>query len=110
VPYRPEGITDWKEKKEQYTEKLIGLAESIIPGLKSQIVVKEAATPDTLIRFTSNNKGAVGGWDYTPDSDANRPGNKTPIEGLWLTGHWTFPGVGVHNVIQSGCLTASLIP
>jgi len=110
IPYRPEGITDWKEKKEYYTEKLIDLAEKVIPGLKDQIVVKEAATPDTLVRFSGNSKGAVGGWDYTPDTDANRPGNKTPVEGLWLTGHWTFPGVGVHNVIQSGCLTASLVP
>jgi prolycopene isomerase len=110
IPYRPEGITHWKEKKEHYTEKLIDLAEKIIPGLRKYIVVKEAATPDTLVRFTGNSRGAVGGWDYTPDTDEHRPGNKTPLEGLWLTGHWTFPGVGVHNVIQSGCLTASLIP
>ena len=110
IPYRPEGITSWKEKKEEYTERLINLAEKVIPGLTQQVVVREAATPDTLVRFTGNSKGAVGGWDYTPDTDIQRPPNKTPIEGLWLTGHWTFPGIGIHNVMQSGLLTASFIP
>jgi prolycopene isomerase len=110
IPYRPAGITHWTEHKEQYTEMLISLAAKVIPGLKQHIVVQEAATPDTLVRYTGNSAGAVGGWDYTPDTDAHRPGNRTPVEGLWLTGHWTYPGVGVHSVIQSGCLTASMIP
>jgi len=109
VPFRPPGTACWKEKKGQYTERLIKLTEKVIPGITRQIVVKVAATPDTLVHFTGNYKGAVGGWDYTPDTDAHRPGNKTPVEGLWLTGHWTFPGVGVHSVIQSGCLTASMV-
>ena len=110
LPYRPEGITNWKEKKEEYTERFITMAEKVIPGLRKQIVVKEAATPDTLLRYTSNREGALGGWAYTPETDAGRPFNKTPIEGLWLTGHWTFPGVGIHGVITSGYLTASMIP
>ncbi|MBW1838879.1 MAG: NAD(P)/FAD-dependent oxidoreductase [Deltaproteobacteria bacterium] len=110
LPYRPEGITNWKDKKEEYTERLISLAENVIPGLKQKIVVKEAATPDTIVRFTGNSHGVSGGWAYTPDTDAGRPANRTPIEGLWLTGHWTFPGLGINNVIKSGCLTASLIP
>jgi len=109
IPYRPEGITNWKEKKEEYTERLITMAEKLIPGLRKQIVVKEAATPDTLLRYTSNREGALGGWAYTPETDAGRPFNKTPIERFWLTGHWTFPGVGIHGVITSGYLTASMI-
>lgn len=109
IPYRLEGMVDWHEKKAEYTDRLINQAEKFIPGLTRNIVVKEAATPDTLFRYTGNREGAVGGWDYTTESIINRPGNKTPIKGLWLTGHWTAPGVGVHGTIQSGCLTASLI-
>ena len=109
IPYRLAGMNSWRERKEEYTERLISQLEKWMPGLRQNIVVKEAASPDTLLRYTGNREGAVGGWDYTPHSIFNRPANKTPIAGLWLTGHWTAPGVGVHGTIQSGCLTASLI-
>jgi phytoene dehydrogenase-like protein len=110
MPCRLPGAGSWKERKREYTERFIGLASRVVPGLEGMIVVKEAATPDTLVRYTGNSGGAVGGWDYTPEDLAGRPGNRTPVEGLWLAGHWTVPGVGIHGVIQSGCLTASMIP
>ncbi|MBI5905537.1 MAG: NAD(P)/FAD-dependent oxidoreductase [Deltaproteobacteria bacterium] len=110
VPYGlPDGAS-WREKKDEFTDRFIRVAEKAIPGLRSRIVVKESATPDTLVRYTGNRFGAVGGWDYTPASIANRPVNRSPIEGLWLTGHWTVPGVGIHGAIQSGWITASMIP
>jgi len=109
IPYRTDAVAAWKEKKQEYTEKFIDLAETVLPGLRRHIVVTEAATPDTLVRYSGNRNGAVGGWDYTPATDAGRLLNKTPVEGLYLTGHWTFPGVGVHAAIQSGCITASMI-
>lgn len=109
VPYRLPDKSDWREKKEEYTARFIRLVEKVIPDLQGRIVVKNAATPDTLVRYTGNRFGAVGGWDYTPESIASRPGNQTPVEGLWLTGHWTVPGVGIHGAIQSGFITASLV-
>lgn len=108
LPYRLEGV-DWKENKSEFTQRLIDLAEKVIPGLKDNIVMTEAASPATLFRYTGNTGGAVGGWAYTPESDALRPENKTPVEGLYLAGHWTIPGVATNNVIKSGWLTASMI-
>ncbi len=112
MPYRPGGEEDWnwKEKKADYTGRFIDMAEQVVPGLKDNIVVKEASTPETLVRYTSNSQGAIGGWNYTPLADMARPQNKTPIDGLWLAGHWTIPGPGVHSAIPSGCITASQIP
>jgi prolycopene isomerase len=110
MPYRLPDMQNWREKKEEFTERIIRVAEKIIPGLTERIVVKEAASPDTFVRYTANSGGAVGGWDYTPEMIALRPNNQTPIEGLWLTGHWTVPGIGIHSVIQSGHITASMIP
>ncbi len=104
----PEGGS-WKDRKREYAERFIRLASRAVPGLEEMIVVREAATPETLARYTGNSGGAVGGWDYTPEDLAGRPGNRTPVEGLWLTGHWTIPGVGIHGAIQSGCLTASMV-
>ena len=92
MPHRLPGMRNWREKKEEFTGRIIRVAEKIIPGLTERIVVK------------------VGGWDYTPEMIALRPNNQTPIEGLWLTGHWTVPGIGIHSVIRSGHITASMIP
>ena len=108
VPYRIEGST-WKDKKQEFTQRVINLAEKAIPGLKQNIVMTDAATPDTLVRYTGNTGGGVAGWASTPEADALRPSNKTPIEGLFLAGHWTFPGPGTGSAIQSGWLTASMI-
>lgn len=109
VPYRLPDKSGWGEKKEEYTERFLRLVEKVIPELQGRIVMKNSATPDTLVRYTGNSFGAVGGWNYTPESITHRPGNQTPIDGLWLTGHWTVPGVGIHGVIQSGYITASLV-
>jgi phytoene dehydrogenase-like protein len=108
IPYRLPGMTDWRECKAEYTERFIRLASTLIPGLEKRIVVREAATPDTLVRYTANRGGALG-WNYTPESITGRPENKSPVPGLWLTGHWTVPGVGVHGAIQSGFITSQAV-
>lgn len=108
IPYRIEGV-DWKDMKQEFTLRVLILAEKVIPGLKKNIAMIDAATPETLVRYTGNTDGAVAGWASTPEADALRPQNKTPIEGLYLAGHWTFPGPGTGSAIQSGWLTASMI-
>ncbi len=109
VPYRLPGI-DWRQSKEAFTRRAIEQAEKVIPGLKRNIVLMEAATPDTLVRYTGNTEGAVAGWECSPEADALRPENRTPIEGLFLAGHWTIPGPGTGSAMQSGMIAASLIP
>ena len=108
TPYSIKGI-DWNEKKQEFIRRLIDVTEKVIPGLKKNIVLTESATPETLLRYTGNTNGSVGGWAYTPEADFSRPPNKTPIEGLFLAGHWTFPGVGTSSVMQSGWLTGSMV-
>lgn len=110
IAYRPKGIDDWNKKKDEYTARFIKMAGEVIPGLKQHIVELDTTTPDTLERFTGNSKGAIAGWNYTPFTDIARPQNKTPIDGLWLAGHWTLPGPGTHSAIPSGCITAAMIP
>ena len=43
-----------------------------LPGLRQAIEVKEVATPLTNLRFTSNPRGAIYGWDQTVDNSGQR--------------------------------------
>ena len=108
IPYHLSGV-DWMQDKEEFTRRVINMVEKVIPGLRKNIVVTEAATPQTLIRYTGNTGGAVAGWSFTPEVDLRRPQNKTPIDGLYLAGHWTVPGPGTGSAMLSGFITASLI-
>ena len=40
---------------------------------------------------------------------ANRLGRVTPLEGLYLSGHWTHPGGGVVPSIAAGVLAGQVI-
>jgi len=99
----------WREDKERMSKELIRKAEKLIPNLSQHIVVQDAATPLTLERYTLNSLGAVMGWSCSPAMFYNRLDSKTPIENLYLAGHWTRPGAGVPGVALSGLRTARLI-
>ncbi len=96
--------TDYNKEKERIADILIEKAEkTLLPGLKNAIEVKEIGTPLTNLRYTSNFKGAVYGFDQTLDnSGQNRLEHKTPIKNLYLSGAWTKPGHGYGGVIYSG--------
>jgi len=100
-------------KKEYYKEKA-RIAEQIIsfveeralPGLSDLIVMQEASTPLTNVRFTNNTQGAIYGYDQTMDNSGftrlARFGQRTPIDGLYLAGAWSYPGGGFEPVMLSG--------
>jgi len=72
-------------------------------GLSEVIEVKEIGTPLTNIRYTSNYRGAIYGFDQTlNNSGNNRISHDTPINNLYLSGAWTKPGHGYGGVLQSG--------
>ena len=103
-------VPDWKFFKESMTLSTINRLELYIPDLKKYIEVIESATPKTLERYTSNTNGAAYGWEVSVDQMwENRLPQKTPIENLYLTGHWTKPGPGICAVVSSGWSVANLI-
>jgi len=114
-----QGYDYWKKyetdyfygNKDAYTKEKMRLADILIdaaerkflPGLRKSIEVVEAATPLTCLRFTSNPRGAIYGWDQTVgNSGNNRFPQRTPIRNLYLSGAWTFPGHGYGACIPSG--------
>jgi all-trans-retinol 13,14-reductase len=97
--------------KDAYTKEKLRLADILIeavekrflPGLRKAIEVKEVATPLTNLRFTSNPRGAIYGWNQTVDNSGQRRfPQKTPVRDLYLAGAWTFPGHGYGACIPSG--------
>jgi phytoene dehydrogenase-like protein len=83
--------------KEKYTERLIQIAEKVIPDLSKHIVVKEAATPLTFERYTLNTGGS---W-YGVKKGFKRPKQQTPIKHLLLAGGYES-GAGVPSCFFSG--------
>lgn len=104
----------WSIHKEEIADKMINVANKLIPNLNKHIKEKFYATPQTFERFTSNYKGAYVGW--LPIQQKSRKikfTQKTSINGLYCVGHWYtndfLPSGGVPVVSFSGRRAAKLI-
>jgi phytoene dehydrogenase-like protein len=101
----------WKEHKAFQIEAFIErLQNDLVPNLSKYLLFKDAATPQTLYRYTLNYKGSAYGWEGTPAQLAN-PNFRKPsfVKGLFLTGHWTTQGLGIPGVVYVGYDTAHLL-
>ena len=101
---------DWASTKAIFTEQMLNFADQHLPGLKAHSLLIEAGSPLTLERYTGNLKGSAYGWALSPEqTGANRLSHCTPINGLFLSGHWTTPGGGIYGVSFSGMQIAQHI-
>jgi len=102
--------TSWREHKARTADALLARAEREIPGLTSSLCFVEGASPRTMERYTLNTAGAIYGWELSPGQvGMSRPSQRTPIDGLYLAGHWTRPGGGIYGVTVSGVQAAQLV-
>jgi len=105
-----EAIADWPAHKRAVEALVLGHLERLIPGISARIVVAASASARTAERFTLNHRGAMLGWEMSPDQlGAGRPDVTSPVRDLWLVGHWTRPGGGVTPVIVSAQRVARAI-
>jgi phytoene dehydrogenase-like protein len=95
---------EYRREKKRMADILIRRAgERLLPGLSDAVEVMEVGTPLTNVRYTSNYRGAMYGWDQTLDNSGNRRvPHGTPVKNLYLSGAWTRPGHGYGGVISSG--------
>ena len=102
IPWPPE--KDWRGRREELAAELIAAVEKkLLPGLSAHIKVKQIMTPEDLERLTNASEGAMYGWANTPDQVLmRRMSMRSPVEGLYHTGHWTYLGTGVTTAIISG--------
>lgn len=105
----PYGLVEsWDEAKPRFTEMMIDEVESHMPGFRDSTTFLDSATPATFQSYTLAHQGAAYGWANTPNQTVpKRLDFRTPVEGLWLAGHWTHPGTGSVRCLLSGAQTAA---
>jgi phytoene dehydrogenase-like protein len=105
-----EGVADWPSHKAALERDALSRLAGLIPGLDRKIVVMSSASAQTSYRYTLNLRGAMLGWEMSPDQlGAGRPEVTGPVDNLYFVGHWTRPGGGITPVIVSAIRVAELI-
>ena len=95
-------IEDWPAHKAGVERYLIDEMERRLPGARAAAAVTLSASAQTAWRFTGNDRGAMLGWEMSPDQlGTRRPDTAGPFAGLHFVGHWTRPGGGVTPVLVS---------
>jgi phytoene dehydrogenase-like protein len=108
LPY--EAAANWRQSKPHYERLMLAKLDTLIPGIRERVTMAEGGTPRTMERYTLNLRGAIYGWEQTPDqSTTDRLPHRTPVDGLYLSGHWTQPGGGVLTAMSSGVQTVELV-
>lgn len=86
----------YQEQKDAYTEEMISRAEEFLPGLRAHITVREAATPLTYERYTSNWRGSTSGWNWDPKHAPHFEFAKDlPVKNFYPVGHYVYNPGGV---------------
>jgi len=112
VPHLDSG-TDWKAMAAPYKEQIAErLEETVLPGLRQEIVSERVMTPlDFQDRLLSTKGAAFGLEPKLLQSAWFRPHNiSADVKGLYLTGASTHPGAGVPSVLSSAAVVDKLLP
>jgi len=110
LPPEEEAAGDSRAVQETTVRDVLARIEDFVPGLRSHVEVMTIAHPPSGAERTSNFCGAPYGWAVIPEqAGMRRLAHETPIDNLYLTGHWTIPGPGVCAVVASGWRVANRI-
>jgi all-trans-retinol 13,14-reductase len=97
---------DYQDHKRQFGDRLIAMAEKVIPGLSDHIVYRDEASPVTFTRYDWSTLGSI----YGVSQKDRLKGSKSPIQGLVVAGSSTH-GPGVEAAVISGAFAAdALLP
>ena len=97
---------DYAERKKKFGDRLIAIAEEVVPGLSAHIVYRDEASPLTFTRYDWSRAGSI----YGVTQKDRLKGVKSPIAGLVVAGSSTH-GPGVEAAVISGaCAADALVP
>jgi len=97
----------WTGRRREYAASTRAWLRTWLPDLDQLIVTEEVATRRTIHHYSGNAGGAVYGWSSGPGQfGRDRLALDTPLDNLFLCGHWVEPGPGVAAVAASGTSAA----
>ena len=96
------------DKVDELVKAMLHRVEQVlIPDLRARIVVQSVATPATFLDFTGNPGGTIHGFRSVPrQSGPRRVGIRSPVDGLFQVGGWTYAGSGFLPALTSGVIAA----
>ena len=97
----------YREAKDQAVEVLWRAIERYVPDVRQRVKVALPATPLTHRRFNRRDAGTYG--PFLQATSGQLMGHSTPLDGFYVCGDSTFPGIGVPAVAASGMITAHSI-
>ena len=112
VPHLGSG-TDWRERAEPYRQLIEQrLHETVLPGLKDEVVSSLMLTPqDFQDRLSSVHGAAFSLEPVLTQSAWFRPHNRSEeVERLFLVGAGTHPGAGLPGVLSSAKVLDRIVP
>ena len=89
--------SSWEEKKEEYAQKIIKLAEKQLPNLSEHIKSMKIMTAVDYRNYTHMKKSSFGG--VVPIWNQKNPTHITPVKGLYFVGQQSENAGGVGAVI-----------
>ncbi len=111
VPLAP-GLDDSEERRQQYREFVLDdLAENTGVDLRNRIVLEESfSVSDFAARYNAYNGTALGLAHTLRQTALLRPGHRSSaVDGLYYTGGFTTPGIGVPMCLISGQQAAEAV-
>ena len=111
VPLAP-GLTDSQALRERYREHVLDdVAENTGVDIRDRIVVEEQFCVEDFVRRYNATEGTALGLAHTLRQTALlRPSNRSSaVDGLYFTGSFTTPGIGVPMCLISGEHTANAV-
>ena len=112
VPHLAAGV-DWQARAEPY-RRLIEqrLSDTLLPGLKDEVVSSRLLTPQDFHDTLSSVNGAAFSFEPVLTQSAwFRPHNRSEeVAGLYLVGAGTHPGAGLPGVLSSARVLDRVVP
>lgn len=101
---------EYQKKKDEAADFLWSAIEEYIPGARNRAVpgTVQIGTPLTHERFLRRTRGSYGPR-VNVGAGQTLPSHKTPLKGLYRTGDYSFPGIGVPATAASGAIVANTL-
>ncbi|MEM1502642.1 hypothetical protein RG959_04405 [Domibacillus sp. 8LH] len=94
---------DYDAYKEELTEKMLAMIESVYPNFRKMIIHMETGAPKAWERYTKRSNGYVGGFpQITEHALFGSLSHRSGLPNLWLCGDSIFPGGGTIGATVSG--------